>query len=67
LKSLTTLVPTCDAARTFGSLVEPMITRIFLNCNESRNLGLLHDLLLPRLLSGEIRVADAEQALEAVV
>jgi type I restriction enzyme, S subunit len=32
----------------------------------SRILAALRDLLLPKLMSGEIRLKDAEQALEAV-
>jgi type I restriction enzyme S subunit len=35
------------------------------NLRESQNLAALRDLLLPKLLSGEIRVAEAEERLEA--
>jgi type I restriction enzyme S subunit len=31
---------------------------------ESRNLAQLRDTLLPKLISGELRIADAEQFLE---
>ncbi len=37
------------------------------NSKESRTLAELRDLLLPKLLSGEIRVADAEQEVEAAL
>ena len=33
---------------------------------ESRTLASLRDLLLPKLISGEIRLRDAEKAVEAV-
>jgi type I restriction enzyme S subunit len=35
--------------------------RIWNNVDESRTLAALRDLLLPRLLSGELRVRDAER------
>ena len=36
------------------------------NQSESRTLATLRDTLLPKLLSGEIRLRDAERAVEAV-
>lgn len=35
--------------------------------NESRSLGLLRDTLLPKLLSGELRIPEAEQQVEEVI
>jgi len=67
VKSLTTLVPLPDVARSFDALVEPMISRILANCNESRSLAKTRDLLLPKLMSGEIRLREAEKALEAAL
>ena len=34
---------------------------------ESQTLAQLRDLLLPKLMTGEIRVCDAEKAVEAVL
>jgi type I restriction enzyme S subunit len=67
VRSLATLAPTPNVARMFGSHVEPMISRILANCNEARSLDELRNLLLPKLLSGEIRVRDAEKIAEEVV
>jgi type I restriction enzyme S subunit len=61
VKSLTTLVPTGEVARAFDGLVEPWITRVLVACNESRTLAALRDTLLPKLISGELRVKDAER------
>jgi hypothetical protein len=36
------------------------------NLRESHTLAALRDLLLPKLLSGEIRVAEVEERLEAL-
>lgn len=51
----------------FGSIVQPMADRIDANIAQSRKLAALRDLLLPRLLSGEIRVPLAEKAVEAAL
>jgi type I restriction enzyme, S subunit len=66
-KSLTTLRPSPEAARAFNEQVEPAIARVLSNCNESRSLALLRDTLLPKLLSGEVRVPDAEGMVEEAV
>ena len=66
VKSLRALLPTPDVASAFDRLVEPAISRILANCNETRSLARIRDLLLPKLMSGEIRVKDAEKIVEAV-
>jgi type I restriction enzyme, S subunit len=65
VKSLTTLVPTPNIAKAFEAVADPAITRILANCNEARSLAKIRDLLLPKLMSGEIRVKDAEKIAEA--
>lgn len=66
-RSLSILVPPPAIVRTFDALVAPMAARIFLNGRESRTLAELRDLLLPRLMSGELRIRDAEKAVEQVI
>ena len=51
----------------FESLVFPMMTRWISNRAESRTLAQTRDLLLPKLMSGEIRVRDAEPLVEAAL
>lgn len=46
----------------FETLVRPMFEQILSNVEESQILAALRDLLLPKLMSGEIRVKDAEKA-----
>ena len=67
LTSLTTLVSTSEVAEAFGSVVEPLIARVLAACNESRTLAALRDALLPKLISGELRVKDAERFTKEVV
>jgi type I restriction enzyme S subunit len=50
------VVPSNDLAKRFGELTEPLHSKIKANEEESRTLAELRDLLLPKLLSGEIRV-----------
>jgi type I restriction enzyme S subunit len=50
--------------RAFDERVGPLVHRILANCNESHILAAIRDALLPKLLSGEIRVKDAEKAVE---
>ena len=44
-----------------GALLSPMFDRIREAAKESRTLAALRDALLPRLISGELRVPDAER------
>jgi len=60
-KSLTALLPACKVARAFDALAEPSVARILSVCNQSRTLAVLRDTLLPKLISGELRVPDAER------
>ena len=45
----------------FADRVSPMMNMLLSNRRESRELAQTRDLLLPRLMSGEIRLQDAEQ------
>lgn len=59
-------MPTKDTMQAFEELVKPLFLRIKSNVIESRTLAETRDLLLPKLMSGEIRLRDAEKAVEAV-
>lgn len=50
----------------FNSLAQPLIDRIVAAAAENRTLAETRDYLLPRLMSGKVRVAAAEEHLEAV-
>src|SRR5690606_15373559 len=45
----------------FDTLAAVLFNRIVANAQESRTLAQTRDLLLPKLMSGEIRVGEAEQ------
>ena len=46
----------------FATIARPMRDRIWSNAEESRTLAQTRDLLLPRLMSGELRVADLDKS-----
>jgi type I restriction enzyme S subunit len=58
------VVPPQPIQDAFTQTVAPLWERRNANIAESETLGQLRDLLLPKLMSGEIRVRDAERALE---
>ena len=59
-KALKTVEPKLAAVDLFETFVLPLDERIRLNVSESRTLAGLRDTLLPKLISGELRVPDAE-------
>ncbi len=64
VRSLSVLVPSNGLAKRLDGILEPLVTRVLANCNESRSLATARDFLLPKLMSGEVRVQDAEKLVE---
>jgi len=56
LKTVPILIPKNDIVQQFDNAIEPFIALLFMNAKESRILEQIRDMLLPKLLSGEIRV-----------
>lgn len=61
------VIPEPAARKRYSELVRPMFDRIAHNIQESHTLVALRDTLLPKLLSGEIRVKQAERMVEEAV
>lgn len=61
LREFVLLVPSREILCEFGDVVEPLVTRITANERTSVSLAKLRDTLLPKLLSGELRIPDAEK------
>jgi type I restriction enzyme S subunit len=66
LGALPCVVPPEDLQDIFGRLVEPLYSRLAVNEYEAETLAALRDALLPKLISGEIRVKDAERIVQRV-
>ena len=58
--------PDLEVAQAFAAFVVPYFTLIAANAKHCETLAAMRDLLLPKLMSGEIRVREAEKAIEAV-
>ena len=54
--SIPILIPNKAVIEKFGNLVNPFIKSIFLNSKESKKIAEIRDLLLPKLVTGKIRV-----------
>jgi len=61
------LVPSTELLVAFQAQAETLFDRLSQNVKQSNALAKLRDLLLPRLLSGELRVPDAEREVEAIL
>jgi type I restriction enzyme S subunit len=66
VSSLQMVVPAESVVCALNERVRPLILRMIDNLKQSRTLAALRDALLPRLLSGELRVREAEKVLETV-
>lgn len=62
LRQLPITIPTEDGLQDFNDMVRPLFEEIALRTEESACLATLRDTLLPRLMSGEISVADLGDA-----
>ena len=56
-----------EIADAFSNTVAPMHNRILASIHENQTLATLRDTLLPRLMSGELRVGDARDLVEETV
>ena len=56
------VLPSASLGGAFNATVAPMLERIRANIQESRTLAQTRDLLLPGLMSGELRVAELDAA-----
>jgi len=61
------VVPPSTVIEFMNAVMQPLFDRVVCNTLESRTLAAIRDELLPKLLSGEIRVQDAEKLVEAAV
>ena len=60
-------VPPDSAVQAFNETVDPMLRRIKANVEAASTLAELRDTLLPRLISGKLRLPEATEAAEAAL
>jgi type I restriction enzyme S subunit len=61
------LLPAAVVCQAFSDEIQPLYAQFRANAEQSRSLAALRDTLLPKLLSGELRVSEAEQAVEEAI
>lgn len=54
-----------ESMKKFDAVIAPQFDQLVSNAQQSRSLAQLRDALLPKLISGELRVSDAERILGA--
>ena len=64
-RPIRTVAPGGSAMEAFDRLSRPMYRKVVEHERESRTLAALRDTLLPKLISGELRVPDAERLVES--
>jgi type I restriction enzyme, S subunit len=67
LTNMDALIPSAEAREVYREKVRPLLQRRFQNDQQSATLSSLRDALLPRLLSGELRLKDAGAVANNVV
>jgi type I restriction enzyme S subunit len=67
MSSFELVIPSVEVARLFTDLVRAFTDRIIANIHQSNNLAAIRDTLLPKLLSGELWVAEAEKTVKEIV
>lgn len=58
------VIPPPNIAKQFGEIVRPLFAEIKANDSQSETLAALRDTLLPKLMSGEVSMKEAEQKIE---
>lgn len=65
LRGLPMLEPKHDILGAFSNTLDPVVERLVALAKESRTLAALRDTLIPKLISGELRIRDAERSVVA--
>jgi type I restriction enzyme S subunit len=60
IKNMRLIMPSLDIIESFSSKTKPLFEQIRISLQESRRLAELRDSLLPRLMSGELKLNDVE-------
>jgi type I restriction enzyme S subunit len=58
------VLPPEPLAKAFTESIRPFVSRILASIHQSRTLAGLRDTLLPKLISGQLRLPDADRIVE---
>jgi hypothetical protein len=65
LRSIRLTIPSMPIMEAFEKMVQPLLLQFRRNLDEGNTLATMRDTLLPKLISGKLRVKDAVQGVEA--
>jgi type I restriction enzyme S subunit len=65
VKAMRLILPPIELLAKFQTIIEPLAARQIANDHQSRTLVSIRDMILPQLMSGEIRIKTAEKIVEA--
>lgn len=60
------VLPPVELIQKFDDVAIPVVTKIVANLHNARTLANLRDVILPRLISGELRVGEISETVEAL-
>jgi type I restriction enzyme, S subunit len=66
-KPISVICPSVEILKVYDLQLEPIFNRVVSNLRENQTLNKLRDILLPKLMSGQICVKDAEREVELAV
>lgn len=58
------VVPPCELIQRFEAIIQPTFKKMELNEKESETLAEIRDTLLPKLISGQVRVEDVARFID---
>ncbi len=58
-------MPSLKLLKAYGDVAEPLLQKPVANAKEARSLAQTRDFLLSKLMSGEVRLRDADKVVEA--
>jgi type I restriction enzyme S subunit len=56
IRNIKIIIPDEKTLQDFNKIIQPIFKQISINCFQSQTLSSLRDTLLPKLMSGEVRV-----------
>jgi type I restriction enzyme S subunit len=65
MRQLPAVLPSPNVLIAFDEAVSPLIAAMLAKGKQSRTLAALRDTLLPKLISGELRIVDVEREVAA--
>ena len=66
LLDMNVIIPAAKILKTFSEQVGGLFAKVISNQKENKILAQLRDTLLPKLMSGEIRIKEVEKEVEAI-